>query len=318
MQSPDIFHWANRTDAIKNELDIELFLFNKNFMPYSTRIGSTLGNVINQLFLFDLINFINLGAGTGLQVRELDKAEKDPSILPHISLGLVGRAETLLHLIENERQDIVEFNHDEHDFKRVKGIAARFTHPSDKDVKFYVVKHISPSTVSSGVTAWQFNQGEFSSQMIDASLKMPADNQVLIVGGDIFVFNQAKFSKLFNFDARQIALANEKGAAIDKHYKLSFPDLIHEISFACTKASTMKKLLAVDTDNLMSQEQVLQTADEMQIELMTDDKGAIIIMDDNDAGTFLDIVNDNYVRGMTGQSYLAKSKKSLELAEESK
>jgi hypothetical protein len=108
----------------------------------------------------------------------------------------------------------------------------------------------------------------------------------------------------------------EKGAVIDKHYKLSFPDFINEISFACIKATTINKLLAVDTENLMTQDQVIDTADEMQIELMVDDAGAIIIMDDADAGTFLDIINDNYVKGMTGNSYLAKKKQALDVAEE--
>ena len=32
----DIFLWANNTDGIKKELDVEIFLFNKNYTPYTT------------------------------------------------------------------------------------------------------------------------------------------------------------------------------------------------------------------------------------------------------------------------------------------
>ena len=35
----DIFLWANKTDAQKNDLNVELFLFNKNYMPYSMPVG---------------------------------------------------------------------------------------------------------------------------------------------------------------------------------------------------------------------------------------------------------------------------------------
>ena len=34
--STDIFQWANLTDEIKGELDVEFFLFNKNFWHKNT------------------------------------------------------------------------------------------------------------------------------------------------------------------------------------------------------------------------------------------------------------------------------------------
>ena len=30
----DVFLWANQTDRIKNEISLELFVFNKNYTPY--------------------------------------------------------------------------------------------------------------------------------------------------------------------------------------------------------------------------------------------------------------------------------------------
>ena len=68
----DIFQWANLTDEIKNELDVEFFLFNKNFMPFTTSFTSELNAQIKPLFIFDMINFVNMGAGTGLSVRDYE------------------------------------------------------------------------------------------------------------------------------------------------------------------------------------------------------------------------------------------------------
>ena len=71
-ESVDIFQWANLTDGIKNDLDVEFFLFNKSFIPFTTRFAGELNVQIKPLFLFDLINFVNMGAGTGLAVRDYE------------------------------------------------------------------------------------------------------------------------------------------------------------------------------------------------------------------------------------------------------
>ena len=71
----DIFLWANNTDGVKKELDVEIFLFNKNYTPYTTNFNSELNEQIKPLFLYDAINFVNLGAGTGLSVREFEMSE---------------------------------------------------------------------------------------------------------------------------------------------------------------------------------------------------------------------------------------------------
>ena len=55
-ENTDIFQWANLTDGIKNDLEVEFFLFNKNFTPYTTSFSNDLNNQIKPLFLFDIIN----------------------------------------------------------------------------------------------------------------------------------------------------------------------------------------------------------------------------------------------------------------------
>ena len=94
------------------------------------------------LFLFDYINQVNLGAGTGLSVRDYELSEAEDNVLLRTDLGKVGRAETLIHLIEHERDDIVEFSETEHEFKQMKGVLARFTDPNDPEKIFYTAKLI--------------------------------------------------------------------------------------------------------------------------------------------------------------------------------
>jgi hypothetical protein len=161
LEPTDIFLWANNTDGIKNELDIELFLFNKNYTPYSTKFASDLNVQMKPMFLYDLINFVNMGAGTGLSVRDFELSEGEDNTLLRTDLGKVGRAETLIHLIEKERHDIVEFSQEEHEFKRVKGVIARFTHKSNPKKAFYAIKAVSQGNVLTGATSWEFRDGKF-------------------------------------------------------------------------------------------------------------------------------------------------------------
>lgn len=307
----DIFLWANNTDGVKKELDVEFFLFNKNYTPYSTHFASELNVQIKPLFLYDLVNFVNLGAGTGLAVRDFELSEGEENTLLRTDLEKVGRAETLIHLIEHERHDIVEFSEEEHEFKRIKGIVARFTHKNDPKKAFYAIKQISQAQVLKGTTAWEFREGKFGAFQADVGLKVPPDNQVLIIDKDIFIFNQSKFEKLFNYDYKKQALADEKVAEIEKLFNLSFPDGLDLQTLVRDRKKIVNKLQKMEI-GAVTQEQAIEYADTMQLELMTDDAGAIIIMDGNDLDTFVNLINEDYVTSeITGKRYEIKSKKLL-------
>lgn len=311
-ETTDIFLWANNTDGIKNELDVEFFLFNKNYTPYSTHFTSDLNAQIKPLFLFDLVNFINMGAGTGLSVRDYELSDGEENTLLRTDLTKVGRAETLIHLIEKERHDIVEFSQEEHEFKRIKGIVARFTHKDDPKNAFYVIKAISQGNVLQGATSWEFRDGKFGVFQADVGLKMPTDNQVMIISQDIFVFNQGKFEKLFNYDYKKQALADKKVEEIEKQFKLSFPDGLDLQTLVRDRKKIVNKLQKMEIGEV-TQEQAINYADEMQLELMTDDAGAIIIMDGNDLDTFVNLINEDYITSeITGKRYEIKSKKLLD------
>lgn len=308
----DIFLWANNTDGVKNELDVEFFLFNKNYTPYSTAFSNDLNTQIKPLFLFDLINVVNMGAGTGLTVRDYELSDGEENVLLRTDLTKVGRAETLIHLIEKERHDIVEFSEQEHEFKRIKGIVARFTHKSKPNEAFYVVKAISQGQVLSGATSWEFREGKFGVFQADIGLKMPADNQVLILDKDIFAFNPGKFEKLFNYDYKKQALADKRVAEIEKQYKLSFADGLDLQSLVRDRKKIVNKLQKLEI-GAITQEQAIEYADQMQLELMTDDAGAIIIMDGNDLDMFVNLINEDYITSeITGRRYEIKSKKLLD------
>jgi len=314
----DLFLFANNIDGLKNDLNIELFLFNKNFTPYATILSEAVQDQLTKLFVYELINEVNLGAGTGLTVQDIDYQKDDAGdIVIHTELGKVGRAETLIHLIENNRDDILYFSEEEHEFKRMKGFVARVTHKTDPSILFHVVKAVEQSkAVSKAGISWQFDDGKIDMMEPGVVFKPATDIQTLIVGNDIFAFNLKKFEKTFNYDYVKFKQADEKAARFLKRFKISVPtDIGGGIeNILRENNSLLNKFLKADID-LIEQEQIFEIADSMQLELMSDDDGAVIIMDKADLNVLLDIINDNYYQSPTGHHYVAKSKKSIEVAE---
>jgi hypothetical protein len=141
---------------------------------------------------------------------------------------------------------------------------------------------------------------------------MPTDNQVLIVDKDIFVFNQPKFEKLFNYEYKKQLLADQKVEEIEKQFNLSFPDGLDLQSLVRERKKIVNKLQKMEI-GAVTQEQAVEYADSMQLELMTDDNGAIIIMDGNDLDIFVNLINEDYITSeITGKRYEIKSKKLLD------
>lgn len=306
----DIFHWANQVDGIKNDLRIEFFLFNKHYTPFSMKVSDELDAQIKALFLYDMINEVNLGAGTGLSVRDYELSEEEDHVLLRTELGKVTHASTLINLIEHERSDIIEFRDEEHEFKRMKGIIARCSLPDGTGV-FYVVKQVSAGAMLQGATAWELRGGTFSPFQANVGWKAPADNQVVIINDDIFIFSQGKFERLFNYEYKKQLLAEQKVAEIESKYKLSFPDGMDLQMLVMEKKNLVNKLQKLEVGEV-SQDQAIEYADTMQLELMTDDEGAIIIMDGRDLGMFVNLINEDYITSeITGKRYEVRSKKLL-------
>jgi hypothetical protein len=310
----DVFLWANEIDEIKNNVSAELFLFNKNYTPFKIKYSDQLTSSVKSLFMQNAAKFIIEGADKGLECREYEKADGEENVIYHTDLDKVGRAETLINLIENEYKDINYFSENEYEFKKIKGIIAKFTYPGGEDgtKTFYIAKAISASSALKGATSWEINGESFEPFSAEVAIKMPDDNQVAIIDKTIVVFNQSKFENLFQYDYKSQVIAEEKAKELSEKYKLSFAEGLTLNSLLQDKKPVLKKLQAMDIAEEMSQKDLINYADEMQLDLMTDYDGSIIIMDDKDLTTFVNLLNeDYYISPVNGRRYEIKSKKLL-------
>ena len=64
----DIFAWANNLVQFKDELKIDLFLINKNYVVYRTSMAETLGKQLEPLFIDEILEAVLEGAGMGMSV----------------------------------------------------------------------------------------------------------------------------------------------------------------------------------------------------------------------------------------------------------
>lgn len=307
----DIFLWANNTDGIKDQLDIELFLFTKNYTVYATHYSKELQQQMKVLFMYDLINEVMTGAAMGLKVRDFEAAEAEENVLQRTELDNVQHAQEVLEQIMHGKDNLEIFSEGDHEFKRVKGVIAKFSHKTLAQ-PFYVVKLLPQTQVLKGATAWMFHEGSFQPFSADAGLRITPDNQVLIIGDDIFAFSESKFERLFGYDAKKNAIAEEKVKLIEANFKLSFPEGMTLDGLVKEKKAIVNKLQKLDP-TLIKQQPMLDHAEEMGIELMEDDAGAIIIMDGNDLTKFVNLLNDDYVESnLTGFKYEMKGKKRID------
>lgn len=311
MQEPtDIFLWANQADAHKEALEVDLFLFTKGYTVYATNYAKELKAQLKVLFLYDMISQVQTGAATGMHVRDFEAAAAEENVLERTTLDKVDHAQEVIEQIRYGEESLEVFREGDHEFKKVKGIVARFSRPGVEP--FFVAKILPQSQVLKGATAWMYNGDSFQPFSADAGLRITPDNQVLIAGNDIFAFSESKFIRLFGYDAKQFAVAEEKIAEIEKSFKLKFPEGMTFDALVRDTKSLVGKLQKVNV-GLVTQDQVIEQADEMGLELMTDENtGEIIIMDAKDAAKFVNLLNDDYVTSdMTGIRYELKGKKEL-------
>lgn len=312
----DIFHWANQADKDKNELEIDLFLFTKGYTVYATNYAKELKAQLKVLFLYDLISTVQTGAATGLMVRDFEAAAAEDNVLERTTLDKVEHAQEVIEQIMYGEEGLEVFREGDHEFKKVKGIIARFSRQGGEP--FFVAKLLPQSQVLKGTTAWMWSGDSFQPFSADAGLRITPDNQVLIAGNDIFAFSETKFIRMFGYDAKKFAVAEEKIKEIEEHFKLKFPEGMTFDALVRDTPSLVTKLQKVDP-TIVTQEQVVDHADEMGLELLTDDAlGAIIIMDAKEAAKFVNLLNDDYVTSdMTGIKYELKGKKELRVTESS-
>lgn len=313
-QETDIFLWANNLVQIKEELHIELFFFNKNNVVYRVSRHKDLELRLHELLLDPILEYVLDGADSGLIVRGFEEAEAEHLVLMRTRLKHVTKAREVLSWLKTQEGEIEHFVEEEHDIKRIKGVIARVTHESMPE-PFYVVKALPQTNVMKGSASWLMRKGKFVPFDAEAALRIPPDNQLLILEQDIYVFNQAKLEQLFNYNAKKASIAERKVAEIEANFKLSFLEGQNLNSLVKEKKAVINKLQKIDP-TAVKQDALLDHAEEMGIDIMTDESGAIIIMDGKDLNKFVNLLNDDYMESpMTGIRYEIKSKRPLKLDE---
>ncbi len=306
----DLFSWANNAEKNKKDFEIEIYLFNRFFTPFRLNLSREVISQAKTIFLYDLINSINQGAETGLSVIPYEVVDKTKDAVLMTSLEQVERASYLIDFLKNRQNEIADYSLEEFGFK-IKGVVARVVLPNEPVADIFIAKGVSASQTVSGATAWQLNVNKIEALSCDVALKMPLDNQALIIGRQIFVFNPLKFERLFSYDYQKTMIAEAKIKEIEGRYKLSLPDGLTIQTLVRERKRSLAKLQKLELPE-MSQEELIEYSDSMQLELMTDDDGAVIIMDGNDLDMFLGLLNEDYVTAsVSNKRYEILSKKVM-------
>jgi hypothetical protein len=309
-QETDVFAWANNIMQYKEELKIDLFLISKNYVLYKTNLAPELRKQLEPLFIDGILEYLYEGAETGMVVRGFEQAEAEEGVLQRTQIFKVQKARETIGWLKTQEHEIEQFNDDEHDFKNMKGILARVSHPDMKE-NVFIVKVLPRSNVMQGKAGWMVRNGKFVPFDADAALRIPADNQLLIINQDLYVFSQARLKQLFNYDAKESYIAEKKVEEINSNFRLSFPEGQSLQTMVADKKSAIKKLQKIDP-TFINQEDLLSHANDLNIDLMEDDTGAIIIMDDKDLSKFVNLLNDDYMESkLTGQIYEIVRKKPV-------
>ena len=306
----DVFAWANNLVQYVDDLKIELYFFNKNRIVYRVKLGGDVARQLRPLFLDEILEFILGGIEKGLIVRGFEEAEAEENVLQRTQVKNVDRLMEVLNWIKHEQAKIEVFNEKEHDLKRMKGVIAHCSH-SGMDKPFYLIKNLPTSQIMKGHTAWTVKDSTFKPFDEMSALKIPGENQLLVAGQDLFVFNQSKLKSLFAYDAKAASIATKKVAEIEERFKLSFADGLNFQALVKGKPAAIKKLQKLEHSKV-NQKELLDHSDEMGVGLMTDDTGAIIIMDDRDLMRFVNLLNDDYIESpVTGERYEIIKKRPL-------
>ncbi|MCA9329299.1 DUF4868 domain-containing protein [Candidatus Saccharibacteria bacterium] len=311
----DVFLWANNLVPIKEELQIDLFLFNKNYVVYRTKVDKELTQSYQPLLIDGLLEYVLQGAGEGMEVRDFEDGEAEDNVLQRTTLDKVQKAQELLNWIKTQELEIETFVEEDHDLKRIKGVLARCKH-SDFDKPFYVIKLLPGSMVMKGASSWMLRGGKFVPFDAEGGVRIPPDNQLLILENDIYAFSQTKLEQLFGYNAKKYSIAVKKIKEIQANFTFSFDEGLSWENLVQGQKSLVNKLQKIDVGEI-KQDTLMTQSEELGLNLMTDEDGAIIIMDTKDLTTFVNLLNEDYVESaITGKRYEIISKRPLKVKEE--
>lgn len=305
----DLFAWANNLFQASDQLKIDLFLINKNNVLYRTKASPEIEEQLQPLFITPMLEYLMMGAGAGMAVREFEQAEEEKNVVQYTKWENILRLTEVMHWLHTQEDEMEVFKEDEHDIKRIKGIVARGHHPSMKD-PFYVIKVLPSAQTFKGEGAWMA-QGDRFVPFEAPAFRIPADNQMVVIGKDIFVFNQAKLERMFGYNAKKNSIAEQKVKEIEDHFKLSFGEDMTLQSLVKGNKPTINKLQKIEIGEI-KQDDLIDHAEELGVDLMVDEDGAIIIENTKDLTKFVNLLNDDYYESqLTGIKYEIRGKRAL-------
>lgn len=305
----DIFTWANNLFQHKDQLKIDLFMINKNNVIYRTKFSPEVEKQLQPLFITPMLEYLMMGAGAGMVVRAFEDAEAEDNVLQYTKWENILRLTEVMHWMHTQEKEMEFFDDQEHDLKRIKGVLARCNHPSMAD-PFYVIKVLPSAQTFKGDGAWMVHEAHFMPFEAPA-FRIPNDNQMVVIGDDIFVFNQAKLDRMFGYNAKKNSIAEKKVKEIETTFKLSFAEGMDMQSLVKGNKATINKLQKLEIGEI-TQDDLLDHASEIGVELMVDDAGAIIIEGTKDLTTFVNLLNDDYYEShLTGIKYEIRGKRPM-------
>ena len=275
-EASDVFAWANNLFEFKEDLTLELFWINKNNVLYRTKTDQSLANQMQPLFIDNTLELVLDAAENGVPVRDFSDGEGEQGVIYRVQWKRVEKLREVMHWIRTQESEIELFTEEEHDLKRLKGVIVRASHPKMKQ-PFYIIKAISGGQMLKGQGTWMVN-GKVFKAFEAAALKIPHEAHMLVLEQDIYVFNASKLDRLFSYDGKKNSIAEKKVREIEEHYKLSFADGLDLQSAVAGNKSLINKLQNIEITGELTQEKLLDHADELGVDLMPDENGAIIIM----------------------------------------
>ncbi|MCL2094989.1 DUF4868 domain-containing protein [Candidatus Saccharibacteria bacterium] len=305
----DWWGWANNLEQFSKTATPEVFFFNKNYTPFKVRFTDKLTSSLRALFLQEALGFMSTAVEKGYTVQDLHEAYSEEQVLWTTDTERVERLTTVLHLIETEYKDLVYFNEQDFDFRRMKGIMVRFTAGDDS---FYVIKSLAASSALREKTGWELRGETLEPFSADVGLSVPSGNEMIVSNGKILIFNRPKFERLFQYDVKTELLASQQARDLMAKYKLSLAEGLKLEDLLKDSKALVTKIDKLDAETPIPQEKIIDYADEMQLELMADEQGKIIIMEQKDLATFVNLLNEDYYTSpVSGVRYEVKSKKAL-------
>jgi hypothetical protein len=313
----DVFAWANNLYQYKDHLKYEVFLINKNNVMYSAKLAPELEKQLPALFLTNILDFVLNGAAEGLVIRGFEDAEAEDNVLQRTRWKNVDKLVEVMYWIRTQEHEITQFVEEEHDIKRQKAVMVRVTHAATKE-PFYIIKGLPRAQMMKGDGAWIVSGKVFMPFEDAVALKVPADNQLLVVGQDLFVFSQPNLRTLFGYDVKKNSIAAKKAAEIIEKFDLTFAEGEDLQTMVKGNKPLINKLQKLELNDDITKDKILDHGEELDVALMTDERGAIIIENPKDLTKFINLLNDDYIESnMTGVRYEIQKKRELKPPKES-